>query len=354
MDQKTILVVEDNLEMMENIVAILELAHYKTLTAINGTSALGVASRTIPDLIICDVMMPDFDGFGVLHLLRKDPRTANIPFIFLTAKAEKADVRKGMNLGADDYITKPFDGLELLNAVEMRLTKKYIVEADFPSGAQGLNEFFRQAKNIQEFKQLSTNCVLKKYRKKDLIYMEGQRPKEVFLIQSGKVKTYKTSNEGKELILGFHAKGDLIGFTSIIENTESPESAIVIEDCEVCTILKQDFLSLLYTNHDIARKFIKLVVNNLQAAEKRLLALAYHSVRQKVASALLDSYQRIEKNMHGDLLIAVSRKDLSNLIGTATESLNRTLADFKDEGLIDLKDDGILILNKTGIEQLLR
>lgn len=120
----TILVIEDSNEIRENTAEILELAGYKALTAENGKVGVQVALSEHPDLIICDIMMPVLDGYGVLHLLNKNESTRNIPFIFLSAKTERSDLRKGMEMGADDYITKPFEEIELLNAVEVRLKKK--------------------------------------------------------------------------------------------------------------------------------------------------------------------------------------------------------------------------------------
>jgi CRP/FNR family cyclic AMP-dependent transcriptional regulator len=116
MKQK-ILVIEDNREVLENISEILELSEYAVVMANDGKAGVEAALKEPFDLIICDIMMPLLDGYGVLHLLNRHQQTRNIPFIFLTAKSEKADLRKGMELGADDYLTKPFDGTELLNAV---------------------------------------------------------------------------------------------------------------------------------------------------------------------------------------------------------------------------------------------
>jgi CheY-like chemotaxis protein len=100
---KTVLVIDDNTDIRENTAEILELAGYKTLTAENGKKGVEAAAKSKPDLIVCDIMMPELDGYGVLHLLRKNPDTINIPFIFLTAKTERSDFRKGMEMGADDY-----------------------------------------------------------------------------------------------------------------------------------------------------------------------------------------------------------------------------------------------------------
>ncbi len=125
---KSVLVIDDNTDIRENTAEILEMAGYKTFTAENGKKGVELALKEKPDLIVCDIMMPELDGYGVLHLLRKKPETQSIPFIFLTAKTERTDLRKGMEMGADDYITKPFEDIELLNAVEVRLKKAAIFD----------------------------------------------------------------------------------------------------------------------------------------------------------------------------------------------------------------------------------
>src|SRR5690242_7943732 len=107
-----ILLIEDNNEIRENMAEILDLAGYEVFTAPNGKDGIKTAIQEIPDLILCDIMMPVLDGYGVLHMLQKHEALENVPFIFLTAKSERLEIRKGMELGADDYITKPFDGTE--------------------------------------------------------------------------------------------------------------------------------------------------------------------------------------------------------------------------------------------------
>ena len=119
-----ILIIEDNNDIRESTAEILELTGYEVLQASHGKSGVELAQQHNPDLILCDIMMPELDGYGVLYMLSKNPDTATIPFIFLTAKAERLDFRKGMEMGADDYLTKPYDDIELLNAIEIRLQKK--------------------------------------------------------------------------------------------------------------------------------------------------------------------------------------------------------------------------------------
>ena len=120
---KRILVIEDEAQMRRNLVTILRLERFEPLAAEHGKTGLEVARREKPDLILCDVMMPELDGYGVLKALHNDPATMNIPFIFLTAKGEKTDVRSGMNLGADDYLIKPVDKSDLLRAIRTRLAR---------------------------------------------------------------------------------------------------------------------------------------------------------------------------------------------------------------------------------------
>ena len=121
--QKKILVIEDEPEMRRNLVTILRLEGFQPVAAANGREGVELARRELPDLVLCDVMMPELDGHSVLRELHSDPATMQVPFIFLTARGEKADVRGGMNLGADDYLTKPVDKADLLRAVRTRLSR---------------------------------------------------------------------------------------------------------------------------------------------------------------------------------------------------------------------------------------
>ncbi|MBD2531623.1 response regulator [Nostoc flagelliforme FACHB-838] len=124
----TILIIEDEPQVRENIQEILQLSDFETLIAVNGKIGLEIAQSKLPDLIICDIMMPELDGYSVLSALRQNEATTNIPLIFVTAKAERSDFRQGMDFGADDYLTKPFTPEELLSAIASRLEKHALVE----------------------------------------------------------------------------------------------------------------------------------------------------------------------------------------------------------------------------------
>ncbi|HEY0742729.1 MAG TPA: response regulator [Chryseosolibacter sp.] len=348
-----ILLIEDNVEMAENISSILQLAKYNVTHAPNGKVGVDLAQQTHPDLILCDIMMPELDGYGVLHILNKDSETASIPFIFLTAKADKSDFRVGMNLGADDYITKPFDGVDLLKVVEMRLKKNELMKTAFGNSPDDVSAFFSKTRELKDFQKLSENRPSRSFKKKDLIFMEGQTPNDLYFIEKGQVKTYKVNYDGKELITGIHREGDFLGFVPLLEDKAYNENAEVLDDAKITIIPKHDFITLIYSSKDVARKFIKMLSNNLEEMENRLLDIAYQSVRQRVASALLKMNDRFASN-NKESLITIARKDISNVVGTATESLNRTLADFKDEGLIEISGDGLKVINKPKLEKLLR
>src|SRR5690242_15190575 len=190
--EKTILVIDDNTDIRENTAEILELAGYRTFTAENGKRGVEVAIKEKPSVIICDIMMPELDGYGVLHLLRKNVDTQHIPFIFLTAKTERSDFRKGMEMGADDYITKPFEDIELLNAVEVRLKKTELFDQQYPTSAQGLNRFLKDVKSTGLVEKLTEQYEVEDYNKKQVLYAEGKRPKYLYYLIKGKLKGFKT------------------------------------------------------------------------------------------------------------------------------------------------------------------
>ncbi|MHB8259352.1 MAG: response regulator [Bacteroidia bacterium] len=342
---KTILLIEDNTDVRENTAEILELANYKVIQAENGKQGVELAQLHKPDLIICDIMMPVLDGYGVIHLLSKNQDTASIPFIFLTAKSERMDFRKGMELGADDYITKPFDDTELLNAVERRLKKNELLKEKFSKNIEGLNKFFNAAKNVDELKKLSKARHIKQYRKKEIIFREDSIPAFLYFLSKGKVKAFKEHEYGRELITNLYKEGDFLGYTALLEDKHYTETAEALEDSEVCLIPKEDFFAVIHGNVHVMKSFIKMLADNVVDKENQLIGLAYSSVRKRLAEALLLLHDRYNKTKDKSFSMSISREDLANMVGTATESLIRTLSDFKDEKLVELKGSNVTIIN---------
>jgi len=349
---KKILLIEDNKEMRENTAEILELANYKVVTAKNGKEGVELASQELPDLIICDIMMPVLDGYGVLHLLTKNDTTASIPFIFLTAKAERSELRKGMEMGADDYLTKPFDEIELLNAVETRLRKSDLLKKDFDKTNEGLNEFINSAKTIEDLKKISSVHDIRVYKKKESIYKEDGVPRGIYFLNKGKVKTSRSHETGKDFITGLFKNGDFFGYLALMEDGTYTDSAEAMEDSEISFIPKEDFLSLIYKNAEVSKKFIKMLSDNLGEKEQQLVKLAYNSVRKRVAEALITLNNRYKTDHETHFSMKISREDIANLSGTATETTIRTLSDFKSEGLIDINGRTITILTLDKLERM--
>lgn len=351
---KKILLIEDNVEVRENTAEILELANYHVITAENGRRGVEEAKRELPDLIICDIMMPELDGYGVLRLLSKDPQTAGIPFIFLSAKAEKEDLRKGMGLGADDYLTKPFDDMELLDAIEVRLKKNEMLKNEFRKNAEGLNDFLEAAKAVGELEKLTTNPKRTiRIPKKQIIYNEGAYPNFVFFLNKGKVKTSKFDYIGNEFIVSLYKEGDFFGFIDILENSNYTESAETLEESEIVQIPRDEFNTLLFQNREISNKFIKLLSNNIAEKEERLLKLAYNSVRKRVADTLIMLQEKYKtEGEENPFTISMQRDNLSAIVGSSKETVIRMLSEFKDEGLVQISGSKITILNPEKLKKL--
>ena len=347
---KKILIIEDNLDVRENVQEILELSGYSVSSAENGKDGIELAIKEPPDLILCDIMMPELDGFGVLRILGRTAQTMDIPFIFLTAKTEKTDFRKGMGLGADDYVTKPFDDVELLDAIEMRLKKSERIRKSFDQTPEGLQHFFSEAKAHKELEKLSQNREIRRFRKRDIIFEEGQMANWLFFISAGKTKCFKTSEYGKELITGIFSKGEFFGYLPLITEEPYQESASSLEDTELTLIPKDDFSLLLFNNKDFSAKFIKMLANQVTDVEEHLVNLAYDSVRKKVSKALVLLHEKYHEN---DVArFSVLREDLASLAGTAKETVIRTLSDFKEEKLIDINGTDIIINDVNKLKNL--
>ncbi len=161
-----ILVIEDEKLVRENLLDLLEAERFETITAADGRIGLKLAVSEAPDLIVCDLMLPEIDGYGVLTAIREEPITATIPFIFLSARSARADFRQGMNLGADDYITKPFTSSELLSAIASRLTKQaslrtylasHLGAKKFCSEMQRIEISLRRTLEQKEFQQFQVH-----------------------------------------------------------------------------------------------------------------------------------------------------------------------------------------------------
>ncbi len=350
---KKILIIEDNDDIRTNTAEILELANYEVIVAGDGKEGVEKAVEHLPDLIICDIMMPVLDGYGVLHTAQKNDELKNTPFIFLTAKTERSDFRKGMEMGADDYITKPFTGIELLNAVDRRIKKLDLLKEDLAPGLEGVHHLISAAKGKDYLKVLAEEATVNRYKKNQIIYSEGNYPNRLYYLLKGKVKSYKTNESGKELVTELFVSGDFFGYVSMLEGATYKDSAAAMEDTELAIISKEDFDKLVSTNKEVAQKFIRLLAKNVSDKEEQLVNIAYNSLRKKVADALLVLHRRYYKGEESTAAMFINRGILATIAGTAKESLIRTLGDFRDEKLIEIdRDGGIKILSHHKLESM--
>lgn len=349
---KKILLIEDNEDIRINTAEILELSNYKVIVAEDGKVGVEKAIEHKPDLILCDIMMPVLDGYGVMHAIHRNDALKNIPFIFLTAKSERSDFRKGMELGADDYITKPFSGTELLNAVDSRLKKIDLMRQEFTNGLEGISNLMQATLGENGIQAFTEDRNINKYKKKQVIYTEGNHPNRLYYVLKGKVKTYKTNEDGKELVIDLFSSGDFLGHIALLEETAYKDTAEAMEETELAVIPKEDFDELINKNPEIAKKFIQLLAKNISEKEGHLLDLAYNSLRKKVADALLLLQKKYQKKKEEKFAIDISRESLATIAGTATESLIRTLSDFRNEKMVEIKNGSITIINQKKLEDL--
>ncbi len=351
---KKVLLIEDDKDVRENTADILELANYQVVTAENGFCGVQKAKQHVPDIVVCDIMMPRMDGYEVLEVLQENNNTAGIPFIFLTAKTSRSDMRFGMNLGADDYVTKPFEEKELLEAIECRLKKNEFLKKEIIKNIKGITTFLEEASRRLDLEELINEYGPREYKKDDFLFWEGDGAHFLYYIESGTIKTYKGTESGKEFVTGIFSAGDFVGQLSLLNsNGTFVETATVMEDAVVCAVPKDSFTKLLYSNQVVSKKFLAMLSNNLINVQEHLVDMAYASVRQRAAKALLELYEKgiILDKINGG--VGIPREDFAGIIGTATETAIRTLSDFKEEGLITT-DHGrrIVLLNREALRRV--
>ncbi|NCO64712.1 MAG: response regulator [Flavobacteriales bacterium] len=349
---KKVLLIEDDVVLRENTAELLELSGYKVETASNGRAGVEVAKKYQPNIIVCDIMMPELDGYGVLDSLSKNDLTKHIPFIFLSAKTERRDVRKGMDLGADDYITKPFNEEELISAIESRMAKAAILNDERQN--KGVdeetdgNDEIRTLNDLKNF--FDDNGKTFRFLRGDVIYEEGNNSNFIYLIRKGVVKNFKYDHDGKELTTNLYQEDELFGYTSFTQNIPYQESATAIKDCELVGVSKQELKDIIDNNHKITLELIQLLTDNLSGARDQLLDMAYSSVNKKTASTILKFAEKLN-NKSGEP-IRISRNDLASVAGIATETLIRTLSSFKKDGLIEIEARNIKILDIQRLQQI--
>jgi CRP-like cAMP-binding protein len=329
---------------------ILELADYNLLQANDGKTGVEIANLEAPDVVITDLSLAGLDGYGVLHLLQGKSWFGNAVFIVLCGACDKNELRKAMELGADDVIIKPFEGTELLSSLETRIRKKEL-GGQWRKKEEMVALVAETEKEMQDYLVKDRN--IDRYNKKQIIIKEGERPTKLFYVVNGKARSFKTHPDGKDLVIELYGPGDYLGFIEIINGTNHEETVEAIDYTEIALIPRHDFEELLSQNGLASRKFMEKIASRAVRMQNRLLWLAYHSLRQKVAAALLHLKAKYDQPANGSFAINMNRAAFASIAGTAIESSIRTLSEFKAEHLIELEQDGtIRLLNEKKLQQL--
>jgi DNA-binding response OmpR family regulator len=350
---KKILLIEDDVVLRENTSELLELFNYQVVSAPNGKMGVEVAKEVLPDIIVCDIMMPELDGYGVLQALTQNASTPHIPFIFLSAKTERKDVRRGMDLGADDYITKPFSEDELISAIESRLAKASILKdiREKNQTKEGLKEEVGELRSLNDLKNyFEDNGKSFRFSKESFIYKEGNNSNYIYLISSGLIKCHKLDEQGKQLTTALYKEDDLFGYTSFTQNLAYQESATAIQESELVGLSKKALANVLNKNHKVTLELIALLTKDLAVVKDQLLQMAYSSVSKKTANTILKFAEKL--NQKPEDQIKISRSDLASVAGIATETLIRTMSSFKKQGLIEIEGRTIRILNLEKLREI--
>lgn len=341
-----ILIIEDNNEVRDNLEDILSLAGYDVQSSSNGRNGIEDTVSFSPDLILCDVMMPQLDGYGVLDILRQRTDTKDIPFVFITAKGDHDDLRRGMNLGADDYVVKPFYKDELLNVIKIRLDRGSSKKSNsqvLPLWGSDDNKKVLERAIVNLFKNANTRVL----KRGEAIFRERETVRDIYLIKNGFVKYQRSTEFDKTLIVSVYGENALIGQSEFLNSPTYLHDAIALSNTEIQSVPIHTVKSLLATDSAITQMILLYLSHNFNSASELLLNHAYNSVRKRCAITLLKAHR-----IFGDTKWPMNREELAQWTGTAKETFIRNLSDFKDSKLIEIKNNQIIILDEKSLEDI--
>jgi CRP-like cAMP-binding protein len=229
------------------------------------------------------------------------------------------------------------------------------LQSKYAGGEKGVSDLIKDLNTSGLLNMQLADYETEELSRKQSLYAEGKRPKFLYYLKKGKIKAYRVHEDGKEYITNLYTAGDFIGYLPLLESSSYEETAVVMEEAELALIPRDEFLDAVYHDIHIAAKFIRLIAQNVQEKEERLLNLAYGSLRKRIAKALIDIHSKFvaaDAGKGADSL-DISREDIAQYVGTATESLIRTLSDFKAEKLVEIRDGRIRISDMARLKNLL-
>ncbi len=340
-NMKHVLLIESNDQLAGSTINMLKHEDYSIAHAADEKECIAFSVLQQPDLIICRMAKP------LIKLFESLPNLRGIPLIFLTDELKNAKETEDHPLSYGDFMLTPVCGNDLLNVMQQKLK---LSDNYAPELAGNENLCLSTADIIKDFIK---NRTVNHFKKKQVIYAEGKTPRRLFYVEKGRVKISKKNNEGKELTVGLLNEGEFLGYTALLADSVYKDTAKAMDETDIVVIPKEEFDRLINSNRQVAQKFFQLLAKNVCEKEDQLIGLAYNPLRKRVAEALIQLHQKFRREAQIQFSINISRQDLANIVGTATESLIRTLSDFKNEKLIQIKAGCITIIDEKQLQKML-
>lgn len=344
---KRILIIENDIDLLSGYTEILNHNGFEVIAALYGDVGINEAITKTPDLILSNTSVPHIDGFGVLSVLSKNSATAHIPFIFVNPTAKLANLRKGMELGADDFVMHPFKNNELIKAVEMRFNKAKLRLHHSEKFTDLRENLYPVENGIEHLDGILLQSNLRKLKKKQTLYCEGDYCQGIYFLKEGCIKTFKINSDGRQLITNIYNSNSFIGLGYLMIDGPLHENAEAIEYSTVYFIAKKTILDILKKDIRLNHYIIKLLSNDLAHKKSRLVELAYESVSKRLTKLII----RLNKESLSLNKVEVSRDELAGLAGIASETVSRMLGNFRQLGLIEREGNLISITDYEGLSK---
>ena len=344
----TILVIDDMRDVRENISELLELSGYHVLQAEDGYEGIRKAKRHAPELILCDIMMPGIDGYGVAEILARQEETKHIPFIYLTAKAEPADFKKGLQKGAVDYITKPFESDELIESISLRIRQTASnkpVQASDVDWQNWVDYLMTDAPLDRDGEPLAEVHL----SAEATLFEQDDQANCLYFIKSGSVRSEYTDAAGRTLCFHLSRAGDFAGWSMGFQQGAYPHTAVAMTPCKAIRIPMSHIQTMLLEQPSMALTWGQLHQQVHSNLVDDMMGILYGNARENVARVLL----RFAEWNGETWTVIMPRETLAKSIGVAYETVIRTISQFKNEGWVSARGRRITLTNRDALLDLL-
>ena len=341
-----ILIIEDDPSFSNSTAEILRLSEYEVQVAVDGRTGIKKAIDTLPDLILCDIQLPELDGFGVLKAIRNSEKLNRTLFVFMSGVNHNQDFRKGMDAGADDFLMKPFTGTELLMVVSSRLQRfQHLVVEFLPNfnntlTLEGLSDRLTHRYPSSHFKMNAQ------------LFHLGQSIHFLIFVVGGIVRCSRFDHSGKELTTAIYSPGQIIGLVDWLSYLPFQDDGHALTDLVTISIPVAEFKSEFNSTGALNGVLGRQLATEIKNRNELLLNLAYQDLRGKVAHAFIRLHSVMQTTSNPNPALPITRVTLATIAGIAKESAVRTVLDFIQEGLLEETEDGFRVLNRPGLAQI--